>query len=167
MLVGVPGPAILDADFDDVRLLAAALTILSFEDVVFTRRAAFSATAIPEALRAGGSLGLVVIAPHLRRDEAVFDVQKLMRRLGMEAMKQKDVDDFARVDAARQATALQGVLATASTLGYRESTGLGALTIGRSLVPPASPSPARLKEIAARYLRPEAWLVVKVGPASR
>ncbi len=150
-----------------MRLLAAALTILSFEDVVFTRRAAFSATAIPEALRAGGSLGLVVIAPHLRRDEAVFDVQKLMRRLAMEALKQKDADDFARVDAARQASSLQGVLAMASTLGYRESTGLGALSIGRTLAPPAAPSPARLKEIAARYLRPEAWVVVKVGPPSR
>ncbi len=167
VLVGVPGPAILDPEFDDLRLLAAALTILSFEDVVFARRAAFSATAIPEALRAGGSLGLVVIAPHLRRDEAVFDVQKLMRRLAMEALKQKDADDFARVDAARQAASLQGVLAMASTLGYRESTGLGALSIGRTLAPPAAPSPARLKEIAARYLRPEAWVVVKVGPPSR
>ncbi len=167
VLVGVPGPAILDPEFDDLRLLAAALTILSFEDVVFTRRAAFSATAIPEALRAGGSLGLVVIAPHLRRDEAVFDVQKLMRRLAMETRQQKEVDDFARVEAARQASAFQGVLAMASTLGYRESTGLGALSVGRTIAPSASPSPARLKEIAARYLRPEAWVIVKVGPPSR
>src|SRR5437867_2106749 len=167
VLVGVPAPRILDPGFDDLRLLAAALTILSFEDIVFTRRAAFSSTAVPEALRASGSLAMVVIAPHLRRDEAVFDVQRLMRRLATDGVKQKDVDDFARVEAARQASALQGVLPMASTLGYREATGLGSLSAGRTLATAAAPTAAHLKEIAARYLRPESWIVVKVGPPSR
>ncbi|OLC55504.1 MAG: hypothetical protein AUH92_02090 [Acidobacteria bacterium 13_1_40CM_4_69_4] len=167
VLVGVPGAAVLEPEFDDLRMLAAALTVLCFEDVVFARRAAFSAAAIPEALRAGGSLAIVVVAPHLRRDEAVFDVQRLMRRLAMEEMQQKDIDDLARVEAARQASALQGVLATASTLGYRESTGLGAASARKAFAPASAPSPARLKEIATRYLRPETWIVVKVGPPSR
>ncbi len=167
VLIGVPGPRITDPGFDDLRLLASALTILSFEDIVFTRRAAFSSTAVPEALRTAGSLAMVVIAPHLRRDEAVFDVQRIMRRLVTDGVKQKDVDDFARVEAARQASALQGVLSLVSTLAYREAVGLGAAADGRTATAGNAPTPARLKDIATRYLRPESWIVVKVGPPSR
>ncbi len=166
VLVGVPGAAITDPDFDDLRVLGAGLTVLAFEDMVFKRRAAFSATVIPEALHQGGSFALAVIAQHNRRDEAVFDVQRLMRRLVLEGLEQKEVDDFARVETGREATGLQGVLATASALAYREATGLGALSLQKELTSPAARTPERLKNLAARYLRPESWIVIKVGPPS-
>lgn len=168
VLVGVPGVRITDPDFDDVRLLGAALTVLSFEDMVFGRRAAFSASAFPEALRDGGALAIVVVAQHTRRDEAVFDVQRLMRRLALEEISQKDLDDFLRVEAGREASNRQGVLALAGSLGYREAAGLGAPAAARAKgpIPAPGPSPARLKELAARLLRPGTWIVVKVGPPS-
>ncbi len=166
VLVGVPGVRVADPDFDDARLLGAALTVLSFEDMVFGRRAAFSASAVPEALRDGGALAIMVIAQHTRRDEAVFDVQRLMRRLALEEMTQKDADDFARVEAGREASNRQGVLALASDLCYREAAGLGAPAAAKDPNPAPGPSPARLKELAARLLRPETWIVVKVGPPS-
>lgn len=166
VLVGVPAISISDPDFDDVRLLGAALTVLSFEDMVFGRRAAFSASAVPEALRDGGALAVMVVTQHGRRDEAVFDVQRLMRRMALEGFDQKDVDDFARVEAARETSDLQGVAALASNLGYREVTGLAARARGTPSTPPPAPSPARLKEMAARLLRPGSWIVVKVGPTS-
>ena len=165
VLVGVPATSISDPDFDDVRLLGAALTVLSFEDMVFGRRAAFSTSAVPEALRDGGALAILVVTQHGRRDEAVFDVQRLMRRLALEGVDQKDVDDFARVEAGRETADLQGVAALASNLAYREVTGLSARARGTTSPPPA-PTPARLKEAAARLLRPGAWIVVKVGPTS-
>jgi predicted Zn-dependent peptidase len=165
VLVGVPGVAVADPDFDDLRVLGAGLTVLAFEDVVFERRAAFTATVIPEALRDGGSFALVVVAQHTRRDEAVFDVQRLMRRLALEGLKQKDVDDFARVEGGREAAGLQGVLSMASALAYREATGLGAPSFQRTPAP-AVRTPERLQALAARYLRPEDWIVIKVGPPS-
>jgi len=164
ILVGVPAVAISDTDFGDLRILGAGLTVLAFEDMVFKRRAAFSATALPEALRRGGSMALAVVAAPTRGDEALFDVQRLMRRLAMETLDQKDVDDFVRVDAAHEATGLQGVLAWASALSYREASGLGAVSPKRAQDAPLAP--ARLKELASRYLKPESWIVVKVGPAS-
>ncbi len=167
VLVGVPGAPIADSDFDDVRLLGAALTVLSFEDMVFGRRAAFSASAVPEAWRDGGALAIVVVAQHTRRDEAVFDVQRLMRRLALERLDQKDVDDFARLEAGREASEMQGVLALASTLGYRAAAGLGPVAVpGKDPTPGPRASPVRLQEMAARFLRPEGWIVVKVGPPS-
>ncbi len=165
VLVGVPGVTVADPDFDDLRVLGAGLTVLAFEDVVFERRAAFTATVIPEALRDGGSFALVVVAQHTRRDEAVFDVQRLMRRLALEDLKQKDVDDFARVEGGREAAGLQGVLSMASALAYREATGLGAPSFQRTPAP-AARTPGRLQALAARTLRPEAWIVIKVGPPS-
>jgi zinc protease len=166
VLVGVPAVSISDPGFDDVRLLGAALTVLSFEDMVFGRRAAFSASAVPEALRDGGALAIVVVTQHGRRDEAVFDVQRLMRRLASDGLDQKDVDDFARVDAARETSDLQGVAALASNLAYREVTGLASRTRTAASAPPPAPSAARLKEMATRLLRPESWIVVKAGPTS-
>ncbi len=166
VLVGVPGVAISDPDFDDLRILGAGLTVLAFEDMVFKRRAAFSATAIPEALRQGGSFALAVVAPPGRRDEAVFDLQRLMRRLALDTLEQKDVDDFARVEAGREAAGLQGVLALASALSYREVNGLGALSVQKGLWSRAGCAPEHVKELAARYLKPESWIVIKVGPAS-
>jgi len=165
VLVGVPGAAITDPDFDDLRVLGAGLTVLAFEDLVFTRRAAFSATVVPEALRDGGSFAVVVIAQHPRRDEAVFDVQRLMRRLALEGLEQKDLDDFMRVEAGREAAGLQGVLPTASVLAYRAAAGLDGPLTQKNPAPP-KPSPERLKDLATRYLAPGSWIVVKVGPPS-
>ena len=166
VLVGVPAISISDPAFDDVRLVGAALTVLSFEDMVFGRRAAFSTSAVPEALRDGGALAILVVTQHGRRDEAVFDVQRLMRRLALEGVAQKDVDDFARVETGRETADLQGVAALASNLAYREVTGLAARAREATSSPPPAPTPARLKEAAARLLRPEAWITIKVGPTS-
>src|SRR5262245_61368601 len=124
VLVGVPGAAIGDADFDDLRVLGAGLTILSFEELIFKRRTAFTATAFPEALRDGGSFAIVVVAQNARREEAVFEVQRQMRHLALEGLEQKDLDAFARVEAGREAAALQGVLPAASALAYAAATGL-------------------------------------------
>ena len=165
-MVGVPGVAISDPDFDDLRILGAGLTVLAFEDIVFKRRAAFSSTAIPEALRQGGSFAFAIVAEPNRREEAVFDVQRLMRRLAVDTLEQKDVDDFARVEAGRAAAGLQGVLALASALSYREVNGLDAFTVQKGLWSRAGRAPEHLKELASRYLKPESWIVIKVGPLS-
>jgi zinc protease len=167
VIVGVPGVPLGHDDFEDLRLLGTALTMLAFEDMVFERRAAFSATALPEAWRAAGSLAIQVATAHLRRDEAVFDLQRLMRRLSLEELAPKEIEDLVRIQAGREAASAQGVLARASLLGYREAAGLGAASYRRAMTPSAGPPPARLKEVAARYLRPEAWIVVKAGPPSR
>ena len=104
--------------------------------------------------------------PHLRREEAVFDLQRLMRRLSVEDLPEKDLQDLGRMQAARGATSVQGVVALASTLAYREASGLGALSYRKEFEPPSRITAARLKELAARYLRPDAWILVKIGPAS-
>ncbi|HKB06808.1 MAG TPA: insulinase family protein, partial [Candidatus Polarisedimenticolia bacterium] len=160
VLVGVPGPAIGDADFDDLRVLGAGLTILSFEELIFKRRAAFTATAVPEALREGGAFALVVVAQNARRDEAVFEVQRQMRHLALEGLEQKELDDFARVEAGREAAALQGVLPSASALAYGAAAGLPRDS-HRS-----GGSPQRLKDLANRFLGPGSWIVITVGPPS-
>jgi zinc protease len=161
VLVGAPGPPLAGDGVRELRLLGTALTVLAFEDLVFRRRAAFSAAAVPEALRDGGALAIAVVAPHHRRDEAVFDVQRLMRRLALEELPAADLEDMARVQAGREAASTEGVLALASYLSYREAAGPGAE--GGA----GDRSPARLREIAARYLKPESWVVIRVGPASR
>jgi zinc protease len=167
VVVGVPGVAISRPEFEGIRMLGTALTVLAFEDMVFKRRAAFSASAVPEGLREGGSLAIEVTAQPRRRDEAVFDVQHLMRRLALEDLPPKDLEEMGRFQAGRETAAAQGVLALSSLLGYREVCGLGAAGYRQGLVPPSGWSPGRLKELAARYLRPEAWIVVQVGPAPR
>ncbi len=166
VIVGVPGVSIDHPDFQGVRFLGSALTILAFEDMVFKRRAAFSAAAMPEGLRDGGSLAIGVVATPVRRDEAVFDVQRLMRRLALEDLSPKDIEDMERVQAGMQAADAQGVLALASSLGYREACGLGAPSLRQSLLPARELVPPRVKELAARYLRPESWIVIKAGPPS-
>jgi zinc protease len=166
VIVGVPGVSIDHPDFQGVRFLGSALTILAFEDMVFKRRAAFSAAAMPEGLRDGGSLAIGVVASPVRRDEAVFDVQRLMRRLALEDLSAKDIEDTGRVQAGMQAVDAQGVLALASSLGYREACGLGAASLRPSLVPAPGLAPARVRELAARYLKPESWIVIKAGSPS-
>ncbi len=165
-VVGIPGAPIDSPDFEALRLLGTEMTLQAFEDIVFRRRAAFSVTAMPEGLRDAGSLALEVVAPRLRIDEAVFDLQRLMRRLALEEMPQEEVEAIARVQAGRDAQALQGALAVASALGYREAAGLSTASYRKALVPAARLSPAQLKEVAGRYLKPESWIMVKVGPPS-
>jgi zinc protease len=167
VIVGVPGVAIDHPDFEDLRLMGTAFTMMAFEDMVFRRRAAFSVTARPDAWRAGGSLAFEAIAPHLRREEAVFDLQRLMRRLALESLPAGEIEDALRIQAGRAAATAQGVLARASLLSYREAVGLQASSYRREMLPGPAPAPARLREVAARYLRPEAWIVVKAGPPSR
>ncbi|MFQ5877699.1 MAG: hypothetical protein ACE5JH_08450 [Acidobacteriota bacterium] len=167
MIGGQPAARIGDADFRDLRLLGTALTVLGFEDIIFARRAAFTLTAIPEALRRRGSLALEVAAAPARLAEAVFDLQRLMRRLALEELDPKDLGDFVRVQAGRDAAAIQGTLALASHLSYREASGLGASSYLEDLTDLTPPKPSRIRELSARYLNPENWIVVKVGPASR
>ncbi len=164
ILVGVPGAEIRHADFQALRLLGTELTLGIFEDMVFKRRAAFSVTALPEGLRTTGSLALQVVAPVGRIDEAVFDVQRLMRRLALEDLPADELADLARVQTGRDAQALQGTLAVAAALAYREAAGLGALGYRSALTQPATATPSSLREAAERYLNPESWIVVKVAP---
>ncbi len=166
VLVGVPGVAVRDADFGDIRLLGTALTLEAFDDLVFTRRAAFSAVAVPEGLRAGGFLAIEVVTPPHRLDDAVFELQRLMRVRSLEPLGAKELTDVGRVQAGRDAAGLQGVLALAGVLSYREASGLGALTYRKDIDEPPKPVAARIKDLAARLLKPEAWIVIKVGPGS-
>ena len=166
VLVGVPGVPLLDDAFETVRLLGTALTLQGFEEMVFRRRAAFSVTAIPEGFRDGGALALEVVTQPPRQDEAVFDLQQLMRHMALEDLPAPEIAALARMQAGREAIALQGVQALASTLAYREATGLGALSYRRSFEPAALPTSAQLREAAVRILRPEDWIVIKVGRGS-
>jgi zinc protease len=161
VIVGVPGVAVGHEDFEDLRLLLTATAVQAFEDMVFARRAAFSASALPEGLRDGGAMAIAVLAAPARRDEAVFDVQRLMRKLALEGPTRKEMETFMRVQSGSEAASLQGVLARASAAGYRQAVRPAA---PGSAVAPAAPTPERLKEVAARYFRPDAWIVVKVGP---
>jgi zinc protease len=164
LLVGVPGVEIRHPDFQALRLLGTELTLEIFEDMVFKRRAAFSVTALPEGLRTTGSLALQVVAQVGRIDEAAFDVQKLMRRLALEELPADELADLARVQTGRDAQALQGTLAVAAALAYREAAGLGALGYRSALTQPMASTPGSLREAAERYLKPESWIVVKIAP---
>jgi len=156
VIVGSPGPRAGDPDFRLVRLLGTAVTLSAFEDMVFTRRAAFSVTSLPEAFREGGALAITVIAPHLRRDEAVFDLQRSLRRIATEGVAPADLQDLLHIQAGQDAAATAGVLGAASALAWRELEG--------AAVDPAGVTVESLKGAAERYLRPESLIVVKVGP---
>jgi len=156
VIVGSPGPRAGDPDFPIVRLLGTAVTLAAFEDMIFARRAAFSVTSLPEAHPRGGALAIAVVAPHLRRDEAVFDLQRTMRRIANEGIVPSDLQDLLNIQAGQDAAAAAGVLGTASTLAWHERAG------GRP--DPSAATPDHLKSAAERYLRPESWIVVKVGP---
>ncbi len=166
VLVGVPGVPLRDPAFDTVRLLGTALTLQGFEAMVFRRRAAFSVTAIPEGFRDGGALALEVVTTPQRRDEAVFDLQQLMRHLALEELPQPEIESLARMQAGRETLTAQGVQALASTLAYREATGLGASSYRRAFTSAALPTPTQFREAAERILRPDSWIVIKVGPGS-
>ncbi len=156
VIVGTPGPRAGDADFPLVRLLGTAVTLSAFEDMIFARRAAFSVTSLPEAFREGGALAITVIAPHLRRDEAVFDLQRSMRRIATEGVAPADLQDLLHIQAGQDAAATAGVLGAASALAWREIEG--------AAVDPPAVTAESLKGAAERYLRPESWIVIKVGP---
>jgi zinc protease len=165
IVVGAPASPILGAEFSDLRLLGAGLSLLAFEDLVFTQRAAFSVLAVPEGLRRGGSLAFEVVAAHNRRAEALFDLKRLLRRLAIEDLSDPDRRDLGRMLSGRDAAAAQGPQALASNLAYREAAGLDAMRY-RDDFNPRTPTAARIKEMAERYLKPESWISVIVGPSS-
>jgi zinc protease len=156
-ILGVPGPPAGDPDFAHLRLLGTAATLAAFEDMVFARRAAFSVTALPEAHPGGGALMLSVVAPHARRDEAVFDLQRMLRRIVNEGVPEADIPDLLNIQAGQDAAAAAGVLGQANTLAWNERGDAGSA--------PATIAPGSLKETAGRYLAPESWITVKVGPS--
>jgi len=165
IVVGAPASPVLGTEFSDLRLLGAGLSLLAFEDLVFTQRAAFSVLAVPEGLRRGGSLAFEVVAAHNRRPEVLFDLKRLLRRLAIEDLSDPDRRDLGRMLSGRDAAAAQGPQALASGLAYREAAGLDAMRY-RDDFTPRTPTAARIKELAERYLKPESWISVIVGPPS-
>jgi len=163
VVAGVPTGPLLDGDFLELRQLGAAVTLLTFEDMVFTRRAAFSVVTLPEGLRRGGSLAFEVVAPHSRRGEALYELQRAMRRLATEDLADEDRRDVSRMIAGSAAIASQEALPLASNLAYREAAGLGALT-WRGEFTPSPTDGGRLKAVAERYFKPESWISVVTGP---
>jgi hypothetical protein len=64
-----------------------------------------------------------------------------------------------------RAAAMQGVLPIASTLGYREVSGLDAVSYRQEFVPP-DVTATRLRELASRYFAPDRWITISLGPPS-
>ena len=166
VLVGVPAAAVGDPDFSVLRQIGTALTVFGFEEMIFERRAAFALSAIPEGLSRSGALSITIQTPHLRRDEAVFDLQRLMRRLALTPLSAEDLADIAKAQAGREAASLQGVLALASHLGFREMAGLDGTKYREDLQSSPIRTPEQFRDVAKRYLKPGNWIVVKVGPSS-
>ncbi|HKN48136.1 MAG TPA: insulinase family protein, partial [Candidatus Polarisedimenticolia bacterium] len=153
VIIGVPGVPIGSPDFERLRMIGTALTLRAFEELVFARRAAFSATTIPEGLRSGGSLALELVVPPQKRQEAIFDLNHLIRQIALEGLKADEIAVLGRVQAGREAASIQSVQSLASTLAYREVSGLGALSYRDALSDPTPADPERLRELASRYLR--------------
>ena len=166
VLVGVPAVAIGDPDFSVLRQIGAALTVFGFEEMIFERRAAFALSARPEGLSRSGALSIAIQTPHIRRDEAVFDMQRLMRRLALTPLSAEDLADIAKVQMGRQAASLQGVLALSSHLGFREMAGLDVMKYREDLQLSPIRTPEQFREAAKRYLNPGNWIIVKVSPSS-
>jgi zinc protease len=163
VVAGVPAIALLDQDFPGLRQVGGVVTLLTFEELVFARRSAYSVVTFPEGLRRGGSLAFEVIASHGRRDDALFELQRIMRRLATEDLREEDRRDAARMIAGSSAIASQRALPLASTLAYREAAGVGARS-WRDEFTPAPLSSERLKALAERYFKPASWISVVVGP---
>jgi zinc protease len=163
VLAGVPGPPAASPDLPAWRALGAAFTLLAFEDLVFERRAAFSAVSMPEPQRDGGALFTSLVTPPQSADEALFETQKLLRRLAIEPMSGPDLRDLGRMLAGREAATAQSPLELASTLAWRETTGIGAAGWSADLIP-ATPDGAKMQALAGARFRPEAWVTVVVGP---
>jgi predicted Zn-dependent peptidase len=165
-IVGVPAVPVQDPDFDLVRTLGAAVTLFGFEDMVFTRRAAFGVSGSPEGYRDGGALVFEATAQHARRGEALFELQRLMRRLAVEDLGDADRRDLARMQAGRAVAAAQGTQALASLLAYREASGLDPLAWRRDLTAGDPPAAAALKSLAERLFQTERSVRVVIGPPS-
>jgi len=163
VVAGVPASPLLDQDFPGLRQVGGVVTLLTFEELVFARRAAFSVVTFPEGLRRGGSLAFEVVASHGRRDDALFELQRVMRRLATEDLREEDRRDAARMIAGSSAIGAQRALPLASTLAYREAAGLGAGS-WRDEFTPAPLSSERLKALAEQYFKPASWISVVVGP---
>jgi predicted Zn-dependent peptidase len=166
-IVGVPAVPLQSADFDLVRDLGAAVTLFGFEEMVFTRRAAFGVSGSPEGYRDGGALVFEATAQHARRGEAVFELQRLMRRLAVEDLSETDRRDLTRIQAGRSAAAAQGTQALASLLAYREASGLDALAWRRDLTAGDPPAADALKSLAERLFQTERSIRVVIGPPSQ
>ena len=106
-----------------------------------------------------------MVTPRGRSDQALADLQILMRRLALVDLKENVVNEIGQAMSGSRAAATQGVEALASTLAYREASGLGAAGYRDELEPPEITA-EQIKAIAARYLNPESWLVVTIGPPS-
>jgi predicted Zn-dependent peptidase len=165
VVAGAPALPLLDPSFQNLRLLSAAVTLLTFEDMVFTRRAAFSVVAIPEGLRRGGSVAFEVVSAPAQRSVALFDLHRLMRHVATDALSEDDRRDIARMLSGRSAAAVEGVLPLASHLAYREAAGLQARS-WRDDFALATPAADRLKTLAETYFKPEDWISILVGPAA-
>jgi len=163
VVAGVPGVRADDPEFAGLRALGAGVTLLAFDDMVFKRRAAFSAVSIPEGLREGGTLAVALTTQPPRSAEALFDVQRLLRRMAVEPLADDDVRDIGRVLAGREAAEAQAAQALASALAWRVISGTGA-TAWRSDLAVTVPDAQRLKAIAEARLRPENLITIVVGP---
>ncbi len=165
VLIGVPGVPLIDEDFSKLRFLGTVLTVHVLDELIYGRQSAFSARAVPDGLRDGGSLVVEVVTPRGRSDQALADLQILMRRLALVDLKDHVVEELGRAMSGSRAAAMQGVEALAGTLAYREASGLGAAGYRDELEPPEITA-KEIKAIATRYLKPESWMVVTIGPPS-
>jgi len=152
-----------DADFPGLRALGAGVTLLAFDDMVFKRRAAFSAVSIPEGLREGGTLAVALTTQPSRSAEALFDVQRLLRRMAVEPLAADDVRDIGRVLAGHEAAEAQVAASLASVLAWRVISGTGAAA-WRSDLAGSIPDAEHLKAIAEARLLPENLITIVVGP---
>jgi predicted Zn-dependent peptidase len=134
--------------------------------MVFTRRAAFSVTGSPEGYRDGGALAFEATAQHARRGEALFELQRLMRRLVVEDLSDADRRDLSRMQAGRAAAAAQGAQSLASLLAYREASGLKAEDWRADLTTGSPAAAADLRALAERLFQTEKSIRVVVGPPS-
>jgi hypothetical protein len=166
IILGVPGVPLSDAEFPALRLLGAALTAEIFEDLIYARRAAFSARALPEGFRDGGSLAIEVVTTHPQRKNAIFDLHRLLHRMASVDLSTEALQALGPMQAGKRIAGSQGVLALASALSFREAAGLGADTYVREFSPPIF-SAERMRDLAARFLKPEVWISVEVGPTTR
>jgi len=163
IVAGVPGVRADDADFPGLRALGAGVTLLAFDDMVFKRRAAFSAVSIPEGLREGGTLAVALTTQPSRSAEALFDVQRLLRRMAVEPLAADDVRDIGRVLAGHEAAEAQVAASLASALAWRVISGTGAAA-WRSDLAGSIPDAEHLKAIAEARLLPENLITIVVGP---
>ena len=166
VLLGVPGAPLTHEDFSLIRLLGTVLTLHALDELIHSRQSAFSARAVPDGFRDGGSLVVEVVTPGGRSEDALADLQILMRRLALNDLKDEVLRDVAGAMAGNRAAAMQGVLPLASALAYREAAGLSAALYRDEFDPPVL-SAAELRSAASRYFKPDSWIVVIVGPAGR